>query len=124
MSKNKADFLIQAAKDNKTIQMDELLSKNQQRILEIFSLNKYKHFLKLLKKEIKAIWDRFDLDRVRELQKLHANSARIKYFNSFCFFPKCQDGVVKVAEVDLFLKNLNMEISDSERKKVIKLLDR
>ena len=47
MSKNKADFLIQAAKDNKTIQMDELLSKNQQRILEIFSLNKYKHFLKL-----------------------------------------------------------------------------
>jgi hypothetical protein len=35
-----------------------------------------------------------------------------------------KDGVVKVAEVDVFLKNLNKEISDNERKHILDQLDR
>ena len=35
-----------------------------------------------------------------------------------------RDGVVKTAEVDVFLKNLNSTLSDEDRKEIIKLIDK
>ena len=71
MAKNKTDFLIETAKDNKSIQMDELISKpKKKKILSFFFFFSLNFIIIKLKtkqqqqKEIKAIWDKFDLDHV------------------------------------------------------------
>lgn len=96
MAKNTIDLVVEAAKNIKTIQMDELLSKKknfkkriQTKFFDLIQLNKTQ--------EIKAAWDKFDLDG---------------------------NGVVEIKEVDMFLRSLNKKIPDDERKKVINLLDR
>ena len=90
---NKRDLVKEAAASTKNLQVNEIHSK-----FCVLNLLRYEYIaINAFIKELKAAWDKFDLDG---------------------------NGTVSIKEVDEFLKNLNIRVPLAERKHIEQALDR